>query len=165
MKIATRTLAGLFAATVTVAAGSAHGLPVAQPQFDAAEQSGPRADATPAQDRRFKWWKDAQVQKELGLSTAQSEKINTIWETSVPSLRAAHDELEALEAELSRLIRENTADEKIVALQIDHVEAHRSQVNKARSLMLYRMHRVLTANQYQTLTTLMDKWRKDREKK
>ena len=165
MKIATRALAGIFAAAVTVAAGSAHGLPPAHPQFEATDQAEPRTDAKPAQDRRFKWWKDASVQKELGMSTAQSDKINKIWETSVPSLRAAHDELEALEAELSRLIRENTADEKIVALQIDHVEAHRSQVNKARSLMLYRMHRVLTANQYQTLTTLMDKWRKDREKK
>ncbi|MDQ3171938.1 MAG: Spy/CpxP family protein refolding chaperone [Acidobacteriota bacterium] len=165
MKIATRALAGVFAAAVTVAAGSAHGLPASHPQFESTEQSAPKTDAKPAQDRRFKWWKDAQVQKELGLSAAQSDKINTIWETTVPSLRAAHDELEALEAELSRLIRENTADEKIVALQIDHVEAHRSQVNKARSLMLYRMHRVLTANQYQTLTTLMDKWRKDRDKK
>ena len=168
MKIATRALAGVFAAAVTVATGSAHGRPTPFPQFESTEQSGPATDSKPAktpQDRRFKWWKDAQVQKELGMSTAQSDKINTIWETSVPALRAAHDELETLEAELSRLIRENTADEKIVALQIDHVEAHRSQVNKARSLMLYRMHRVLTANQYQTLTTLMDKWRKDREKK
>ena len=165
MKIATRALAGIFAAAVTVAAGSAHGLPAPHSQFEATDQADPKTEAKPPQDRRFKWWKDAEVQKELGLSTTQSAKINTIWDTTVPSLRAAHDELETLEAELSRLIRENSADEKIVAMQIDHVEAHRSQVNKTRSLMLYRMHRVLTANQYQTLTKLMDKWRKEREKK
>lgn len=82
----------------------------------------------------------------------------------MPTFRAGYDEMKGLEAELSRLIRENTADEKVVALQIDRVEAQRSQLNKARSLMLYRMHRVLTATQHQTLTTLMEKWRKERGK-
>jgi Spy/CpxP family protein refolding chaperone len=161
MKIATRALAAVFA--VAVGAGSGPALSAAPRQFESPDQ--PAKTEHQSKDRRFKWWKDAEVQKELGLSTAQSDKINTIWDATVPSLRKAHDELEALEAELSRLIRENVADEKIVALQIDHVEAHRSQVNKARSMMLYRMHRVLTANQYQTLTKLMDKWRKDRETK
>ena len=164
MKIATRAFAGFFAAAVTVAAGSAHELRPATAQFETADQPAAKGEHQ-SKDRRFKWWKDVEVQKELGLSTAQSDKINRIWEATVPSLRAAHDALEALEAELSRLIRENTADEKIVALQIDHVEAHRSQVNKARSLMLYRMHRVLTANQYRALTQLMDKWRKERDSK
>ena len=62
MKIATRALAGVFAAAVTVATGSAHGRPTPFPQFESTEQSGPATDSKPAktpQDRRFKWWKDA----------------------------------------------------------------------------------------------------------
>jgi len=159
MTFATRALSGLLAAAVMVAAGSAHGPAQATP-----ETAGPQTAQKPAQEqaRRWKWWKDAEIQKALGMSTAQSEKIDKIWESSVPSITAAHEELEGLEAELSRLIRENAADERVVALQIDRVEAERSQINKARSLMLYRMHRVLTPAQYQTLTQLMDKWRKDR---
>jgi hypothetical protein len=163
MKIATRALAGFFAAALTLSPGAARALP--RPQVDGAEQPAAKAAAADGQDRRFKWWKDEQIRKELGLSTRQSEKVDQIWESTVPSIRAAHDEMEGLQAELSRLIRENTADEKVVALQIDRVEAQRSQINKARSLMLYRMHRVLSKTQHDTLTALMDKWRKEREKK
>lgn len=169
MKIARRALAGLFAAAVTLSPGAARELP--RPQEDVPGTSGSAVQpaaapaARDAQDRRFKWWKDEQIRKELGLSTRQSEKVDRIWESTVPSIRAAHDEMEGLQAELSRLIRENTADEKVVALQIDSVEALRSQINKARSLMLYRMHRVLSKTQHDTLTALMDKWRKEREKK
>ena len=166
MKIATRALAGFFAAAVTLAPGAARELP--RPQSDGpAEHAQPAAKpaAGEGQDRRFKWWKDAEIRKELGLSTRQSDKVDQIWESTVPSIRAAHDEMEGLQAELSRLIRENTADEKVVALQIDRVEALRSQINKARSLMLYRMHRVLSKTQHDTLTALMDKWRKERDKK
>ena len=164
MKIATRALAGLFAAAVTLSPGAARELPRTQAD---AEHAGPNQPASKpsTQDRRFKWWQDAGVKAELGLSTRQSEKVDRIWESTVPSIRAAHDEMEGLQSELSRLIRENTADEKVVALQIDRVEALRSQINKARSLMLYRMHRVLTKTQHETLTALMDKWRKEREKK
>lgn len=160
MKIATRALAGLFAAVVTVTAESAPVPP----------QGGPAGPAVAApskdkQERRTKWWKDESVKKELGLSIAQAEKVDRIWESTVPSLRAAHNEMEGLEAELSRLIRENTADEKVVALQIDRVEALRSQINKARSLMLYRMHRVLNAQQHKALTRIMDERRKARERR
>lgn len=163
MKIATRALAGLFAAAVTLSPGAARELP--RKQADGAESHAQPAATPAAQDRRSKWWKDAEIRKELGLSTRQSDKVDQIWESTVPSIRAAHAEMEGLQAELSRLIRENTADEKVVALQIDRVEALRSQINKARSLMLYRMHRVLSKTQHDTLTALMDKWRKEREKK
>lgn len=163
MKIATRALAGLFAAAVTLTQGDARELPRAQ--FDGAGgsvQPAAKPAAPKSQDRRFKWWKDEEIRKELGLSTQQTDKVDRIWESTVPSIRAAHDEMEGLQAELSRMIRENTADEKVVALQIDRVEALRSQINKARSLMLYRMHRVLSRTQHDTLTKLMDKWRKER---
>lgn len=166
MKIATRALAGLFAAAVTLSPGAARALP--RPQLDGHGSTlgtGQPAATPAAQDRRFKWWKDVEIRKELGLSTRQSDKVDQIWESTVPSIRAAHEEMEGLQAELSRLIRENTADEKVVALQIDRVEAQRSQINKARSLMLYRMHRVLSKTQHDTLTALMDKWRKERETK
>lgn len=159
MKIATRALSGLFAAALMVTAGAAYG-PGQTPPPANASQPAPKPGER--QDRRWKWWMDGEVQKALGMSTAQASKIDRIWESSVPSIRAAHGEMEGLEAELSRLIRENTADEAVVALQIDRVEAQRSQINKARSLMLYRMHRVLTTGQYQALTKLMDKWRKER---
>lgn len=156
MKTAGRVLTGWMAALML--AGAA---PTAAPL--ALKQADSPAATEKKQERRTKWWKDEAIRKELALSTAQSEKIDRIWESTVPSIRAAHNEMEGLEAELSRLIRENTADEKVVALQIDRVEALRSQINKARSLMLYRMHRVLSATQHDTLRTIFEARRKARE--
>ncbi len=163
MTIATRALAGLFAAVLTMSADARPGPVAPAGQADGAghppaaasraPEAGPEKNAK--QERRTKWWKDEAIKKELGLSITQCNKVDQIWESTVPSLRAAYAEMEGLEAELSRLIRENTADEKVVALQIDRVEALRSQINKARSLMLYRMHRVLNAAQHQALTKTM----------
>ncbi len=158
MKIASRALAGLCLAAV-VAAG-----PVAALATQEQPQTAPQAQGhapSGQQERRF-WWKDAAVQKELGLSKGQAGKIDAIWAASAPSIRAAHKEMDGLEAEFNRLIKENTADERVIALQIDRVEALRSQINKARWLMLYRMHRVLTPEQYQALTRLRERERKER---
>ncbi len=154
MQMATRALAGLCLAAI-VAAGPAQ----AQPQEHSTEQSQPRDGQ---QQERWFWWKDAASQKELGLSTRQVAKIDKIWTANIPAMVAARKEMDALEKELSQLIRENTADEKLVALQVDRVEARRSELNKARTLMLYRMHRVLTPDQYQGLTKLLERRRKER---
>ena len=159
MQIATRALAGLC--LVAIAAGEpalARGQEPRRPQGQS-----PAGQSQGNQDRRF-WWKDAEVQKELRLSAHQVSKIDKIWTASMPAMVAARKEMDPLEAELSRLIRENTADEKLVALQIDRVEARRSEINKARSLMLYRMHRVLTPEQYQSLTKLQERRRKEKER-
>lgn len=157
MQLATRAFAGLcLAAIVSTGSGPVRGQeqPPNQPKTAAQQGQG-------NQDR-WVWWKDEAVQKELGLSTRQVGKIDKIFTTAFPTLRTWHKEMEGLEEELSRLIRENTADEKLVALQIDRVEARRSEINKSRTLMLYRMHRVLTPEQYQNLTKLLERRRKDR---
>lgn len=173
MTIATRALAGLFAAVLTVSADAVSGPVTPARQADGTGHPATAASGAPQtepgknekQERRTKWWKDEAIMKELGLSISQCNKVDQIWESTVPSLRAAYEEMEGLEAELSRLIRENTADEKVVALQIDRVEALRSQINKARTLMLYRMHRVLNAAQHQALTKIMDARRQARERR
>jgi Spy/CpxP family protein refolding chaperone len=159
MKIATRALAGLCLAAIVVAGPRA----AAHSQSEQGEP-GQSQQAKPnqsSQDCRF-WWKDADTRRELGLSEAQVRKVESEWQHSAPKIRAMHDEMDALEAELNRLIRENTADEKVIALQVDRVEARRSEINKARTLMLYRMHRALTPAQYQKLTEILERRRKER---
>lgn len=159
MQIATRALAGLCLVAI-VGAGPALARGQEQPK---AQNQRPTGQSQGSEDRRF-WWKDADVQKELGLSTHQISKIDRIWTTSIAATRPARKEMEELEAELNRLIRENTPDEKLLALQIDRVEVRRSEINKARTLMLYRMQRVLTPDQYQSLTKLQERRRKEKDR-
>ena len=161
MKIATRALAGLCLAGIVAGAGPVAARGSQTPQAET--KTNPQQGQTPSQDgdRRF-WWKDAETVRELGLSKRQSEKIERIWQSNAPSIRTLHGELEGLEAEFNRLMKENTAEERVIALQIDRVEAVRSQINKSRTLMLYRMHQALTPTQYQKLSALLEKRRKDR---
>ena len=115
-----------------------------------------------SQERRPHWWRDAAVQKELDMSERQIAKIEKIWTVNLPPIRELYKQFDVLEKETNRLIRENTADEKVLAAQLDRMELVRSQINKARSLMLYRMHQALTPEQYRKLSDINERRRKER---
>ena len=153
MKIASRALAGLSLVAIVAATPAPAVARQEEPKAQQQSQGSP--------DRRF-WWKDAGTTRELGLSRQQSDRIEAIWKSSYPSLRALHKELDGLQAEFNRLMKENTAEERVIMLQIDRVEAVRSQINKSRTLMLYRMHQVLTPGQYQKLTQILNRQRRER---
>ena len=111
------------------------------------------ASARPGDDReRWKWW--LYDRAELGITDAQSAAINDIFEANIHKLREARQELDRAEQELSRTIKEHTADIATVSLLLDRVESVRSQHNKLRTLMLYRIHALLSAEQRAKLEAL-----------
>lgn len=110
----------------------------------------------PAGQGKFKWWQSERFVQELGLTKEQSRQIEEVFQASWPALQAAKTDLDRLEGELSRLIAEGTMSEAMVLHQIDKVEASRSAMGRTRSLMLYRMHRLLSAEQRAKLKTLYE---------
>src|SRR5262245_12320071 len=82
------------------------------------------------------WWKDAQFQKDLGITADQSLRIDAVYQAALPQLHREKRELDAQEAELSRLI-EVTTDEALITRQIDRVESVRAALNKTRTLMIF----------------------------
>jgi Spy/CpxP family protein refolding chaperone len=116
-----------------------------------------------AQSFGFPWWRDAQFQKDLNLSTEQSSRIENVFQSTIPSLRQKKAELDQQEAELSRLIVANV-DEAQVVKQVDRVEAIRANLNKMRTLMLLHMRQVLTPEQRVKLNQLHEQWEKDHRK-
>ena len=156
MKIATRALAGLCLAVIVGArpAVAQESKPQGQAQTHPQNQSE-------RPDPRL-WWKHPETVKELGLSKRQSDKIEQIWQSRASGIRELEKQLDVVRAEFDRLMKENTAEESVIALQIDRVEALRSQINKSRHLMLYRMHQVLTPAQYQKLSDMLERRRKER---
>lgn len=122
-------------------------------------QNGPK----PEERERWKWW--LYDRAELAISDQQSAAINQIFESTIPKLRETRQELDRSEEELSRTIKEHKADLAVLSGQLDRVESARSQYNKTRVLMLYRMHLLLTADQRTKLEALrarMDPGRGDR---
>jgi Spy/CpxP family protein refolding chaperone len=110
---------------------------------------------------RWKWWIDNRA--ELGLTDQQSAEIGQVFESTVSRLRALREELDRLDAALAELIAGYNADPATVAQQVDKVESARAEYNKTRTLMLYRMDRVLTAEQRAKVKALHE--RRDAERR
>jgi Spy/CpxP family protein refolding chaperone len=106
------------------------------------------------------WWKDAQFVKELGLSADQSNKIDIVFQAALPRLTHKRDDLNAQEAELSRLV-ETDAGETLIGRQSDKVEAVRAVLNKSRTLMIVHMREVLTPEQRIKFKALREQWDRD----
>jgi Spy/CpxP family protein refolding chaperone len=119
-----------------------------------------QAPAKPADHRdgqshgRVKWWTDPAARTEFGITDQQSADIEKLWQTSLPSLRDSGSSLEAEEAVLSKMIL-NEADERTVSVEIRKVEHARFQHNANRTLLIYRMYRVLTPEQREKVDAKM----------
>jgi len=111
----------------------------------------------------FAWWKDAQFQRELGLSAEQSARIDAIFQAAISQLRSKKEELDRQEALLSQQIAAG-ADEALVTKQVDRVEAIRAHMNKMRTLMLLKERQVLSPEQRVKLNKLHEQWERDHKR-
>lgn len=112
---------------------------------------------------RYKWWLSAEVKAQIALTEPQSQELDAIFQTVAPSLRTNWEELERAEREVSRLMNEGTADEARVVAAIDRAEGARAALNRSRTLMLFRMYRVLTPEQRGKLSSYHQ--RRDQERR
>jgi Heavy-metal resistance len=92
-----------------------------------------------------KWWIDPKLRADLGISDQQSALVEQIWQKSFAPLHEGREQLTKLEDALSNMTE--TADEAAVKAQIEKVENLRAELNKGRTLMIYRMNKVLTPDQ------------------
>lgn len=77
----------------------------------------------------------------------------------MPGQRAKREELERLEAVLATMTSENRADVSTVQLQVDKVENLRAEMNKTRTVMLYRINLILNPEQRVKVKELIEKRR------
>jgi Spy/CpxP family protein refolding chaperone len=141
--------AGLLLASAPAGASDETCAPTQQQPQKAGQASAGRPDTMGGRDGRGDrkhWWIDPKLRADLGITDQQSAAVVQIWQRSLPPLREAREKLEKLEDALSRMIAEN-ADEARVAAQIDLVENMRADANKRRTLMIFQMNKVLTADQ------------------
>lgn len=108
--------------------------------------------AAPALAQRGKWWQNDQFRRELGLTAEQTARLESIFQKHQPRLREHMRALDQAEDELNKLIEKG--DDASVMAHMGVVEAARTELNKTRTLMLLRMRRSLTADQWATFTAL-----------
>lgn len=110
-----------------------------------------------------KWWQSERFRQKLQLTEDQVSRIEEVFQSAVPHLREQKKALDRLESQLSRLI-DTSADEAAVMQEADRVEAARAELSKARTRMLLRMRRVLTAEQRVKLGALHEEWERERKR-
>ena len=121
--------------------------------------------ATPADAQRFRWWKDDRFTRQLSLSPDQSSRIESVFQTSQPELRAQQRALSMLEDELSKLVQEARVEESELEHFVGKVEAARAELAKTRTMMIYRIRRILTQEQHTKLQELFEEREKQRRGK
>jgi len=110
-----------------------------------------------AQNRRpHRWWQSDEVTALLGLSGDQAANLERIYQNTLPKMHDSYHRLNAEERTLSRMIANMQVEEIDITRQIDRVEAARSELSKTRTLMVFRMYRVLDPAQRTALKEWMD---------
>jgi Spy/CpxP family protein refolding chaperone len=106
----------------------------------------------PALAQRGKWWQDDRFVRELALTTEQRTHLEEIFQKTLPALRLKMKALDEAQAQFDRLVEK--ADDATVMAHVTTVEGARAEVSKSRTMMLLRMRRSLTADQWAKFTAL-----------
>lgn len=117
-----------------------------------------------SEQRRSMWWRVPERRAELGITDQQSNEIDQIFQATVPALRAAKDELDKLDAEVGQVIKAATADVSAVNQLVGRAEQARAKLTTTRTVMFYRMHRVLSADQRAKLNAMFERWEAEHRK-
>ena len=106
----------------------------------------------PVAGQGFKWWHSDDFKRELGLTTEQTRRLEEIFQKAMPKLKVQKATLDEAEMRFTRLLERG--DDATIMEQVNIVEAARSELNKARTMMLLDMKKILTADQWAKFTAL-----------
>jgi Spy/CpxP family protein refolding chaperone len=101
-----------------------------------------------------KWWKDSDLMKKIGVSDAQIQKIEKIFQDHRLELIDLHAALDKQEAILEPMVEADQPEEAQVIAQIDKVAQARANLEKSDAQMLLAIRRVLTVDQWKKLREL-----------
>jgi Spy/CpxP family protein refolding chaperone len=109
------------------------------------------------------WWKEAKCVAEIGITSEQSATIDAIFKSEIEKMKPLRDSINQLERELNDTVRANTTEVAAFTRQVQKIEKMRAELNTMRTVMLYRMRRVLTNDQHAKLTAMLE--RRDAERR
>ncbi len=110
----------------------------------------------------FKWWQSDRFQDDLLLTSEQVDRLEEVFQALQATLKTQKDTLDKYEAKLSRIVTDPRSDEEMVLLAVERVEAARGALSKSRTLMMFRMNRILTSDQNVKMKALHEQWNRER---
>jgi Spy/CpxP family protein refolding chaperone len=120
---------------------------------------------TPTRAQAYRWWQDEVVQRELALTADQVKGLETVFASTLAERRQLRRQLDRLEAFVQRTIARADLEESEVSELIDELETTRAKRNAARTLMLFRMYRILSPEQRERLRRMQNGGTRKAERK
>jgi hypothetical protein len=99
----------------------------------------------------WEWWKDAEFKQQAGLSDPVAKRIDDIYQNRLRLMRPFAEQMVRESAVLDRMARERVATVEEFQLQAQRVESLFSRLRESRHVMIYRLSKELTPEQYQKL--------------
>jgi protein CpxP len=101
-----------------------------------------------------KWWKDAKVVSQVGISDGQAQQIEQIFIDHRMKLIDWMADLQKQELKLESALNADSPDEGQVSFQVDQVVAARGKLEKENALMMLNIRRVLSPDQWKKLQSI-----------
>lgn len=111
------------------------------------------------------WWKTERYQKELVLTPEQITRIEGIYQAARPLARAQKEAFDRREEKLSKVIADPKSTEADVIQATERLELARNEMSRTRTLMLFRIRRVLNDDQLLKLNKMHEHDRNERERR
>ena len=118
--------------------------------------------AGPVFAQGFKWWQSERFQRELALTADQSTRLEQVFQALQPLLQAQKAALDKHEAALSLVVADPKSEEAQVLMAVERVEAARGELARSRTLLTFRMRRILTTEQHVKMQAMHEQWSRDR---
>lgn len=105
----------------------------------------------------YRWWHNDAIRGELELTRSQVDTIDTLFVSTLEERHALRRELDRHEEYVEQLLARGDIDDTQAIEAITRLEATRARRNAARTVMLFRMYRVLSTEQRRALKRLTDR--------
>jgi Spy/CpxP family protein refolding chaperone len=109
-----------------------------------------------------KWWKNPRAVRDLGLTAAQSDRIEEVFLRVRPALIDLRADMEKKRLVRDSILERPTVDPKEAARAIDALGEARSRLDKARALMLLEIRQILTSDQREKIAVSNERLRERR---
>lgn len=129
----------------------------AQPQTPGRSGDPDRRQPPPTPLSSFKWWTDPEFKKELGLSDEKTKRMDDYFQNRSKLMQPVVDEWFKEREKLEKMVQERTADDQTYGIQVWRYESLNARLRETRQVMVYRMYRELSPEQYKKLRELIDR--------
>jgi Spy/CpxP family protein refolding chaperone len=111
-----------------------------------------------------RWWTYERYRQELKLTAEQSAELEKIFQASMARLKEDKEAFERAQTDFRQLMERSSASERELLKAAERLEMARFSMAKERTMMLVRMHSVLTADQRRGLEAIAKRSDNDRSR-